>query len=78
MYIGKTERERAKFIANTSSGTYDGTTECDEYCVLHIEQGESMILKIQRKSKLEWLECIEYDKDGYQIGVFYEPFRGGI
>ena len=75
MYIGKNEKERAEFIAKTASGVYDGTTEDGEFCLLHLVKGESMVVKIQRKTKLDWLECIEYDDEGFQVGVFYEPYK---
>ena len=75
MYIGKNDKERAEFIETTASGVYDGTTEHDEFCLLQVEKGDYMIVKIQRKEKPEWFECIEYDKHGCQVGVFYEPFR---
>ena len=74
MYLGKNEKERSKFIASTESGVYTGETESGEYCRMHLEKGQGMIVKIQREGKEEWFECIEYDKDGYQISVFYEPF----
>ena len=75
MFIGRAPNERANFIANTNSGTYKGTTEADESCILTLQKGEGMIMKIQRKEKPEWFECIEYDNDGCQIGVFYEPYK---
>lgn len=75
MYLGKTAKERAKFIANTASGIYTGETEDGEYCEVYLNQGDGMIVKIQRKEKPEWLECIEYGKDGFQESVAYEPYK---
>jgi hypothetical protein len=52
---------------------YTGTNVDGEEVQVFIQQGQGMIIKTKHTAKPKWWECVEFDVDGYQAGVTYEP-----
>lgn len=71
---GVENREGRKyFISILRSGLYDGTNTAGESVLVGVEQGKGMVIKTIHANKPKWYEVVEYDEDGFQCGVSYEP-----
>jgi len=64
---------RKKFIEETESGIYDGVNVDGEKVLVFLEKNQGMLVKTIKASKPKWYEVIEYDEEGYTVGVMYEP-----
>lgn len=64
-----------EFIHNNESSIYEGTNIDGESVIVLLEKGKGMIVKTQKHNKPKWFEVVEYDEDGYQTGVTYEPIE---
>lgn len=64
---------RKQFIKNNESSIYTGKNVDGEDVIVCLNQNEGMTVKTSHKNKPRWLECIEYDEEGYRISVSYEP-----
>jgi hypothetical protein len=67
------DKERRDFIHNTESSIYTGINEDGEDVVVMLDKGRGMDVKTVKKTKPKWYEIIEYDEDGFNVGVRYEP-----
>lgn len=64
---------RKRLVEGVPSGLYDGMNSDGEAVILRVQQGQGMVIMTVHASKPNWYECVEYDKDGEQCGVTYEP-----
>lgn len=64
---------RKLFIDNIDSGVYDGTNVDGEMVIVDVVRGERMKISTIHKSKPRWWEVVEYNADGYEAAVSYEP-----
>lgn len=69
----ESQNGRKEFIHNTESGLYEGTNIDGEKVLIMLERKVGMDVKTQKKNKPKWLEVVEYDSDGFQLSVSYEP-----
>lgn len=69
----ETSEGRFDFIQNNESSIYEGTNKDGERVIITLEKGIGMDVKTQKHSKPKWFEVVEYDADGWQVGVTYEP-----
>lgn len=66
-----------KFICENQSSVYEGTNIEGEEVFILLEQGMGMDVKTIKKEKPRWFQVVEYDSDGYQLSVSYEPTDRG-
>ena len=71
----KTINDRKEFIKENESNIYTGMNEDGEEVIIFLEQNDGMIIKTRHANKPKYFECIEYDNDGYQLSVAYEPYE---
>ena len=51
---------------------YEGINSDGDQVLVFVRKDEFMIVKTRHKSKPKWLECVEYDADGWQVSLTYE------
>lgn len=64
---------RRGVISCIENGIYTGKNIDGETILLKLEQGKGMTVSTIHKDKPKWFEVIEYDADGWQCSVSYEP-----
>ena len=72
MYDFESREARKEFIHNTESNIFTGKNVDGENVVVVLERGKGMDVKTQKHGKPGWYEVVEYDEEGYQVGVTYE------
>jgi hypothetical protein len=68
-----TKEQRKIFIQNTESNIYSGKNINNEEIIIYLEKGKGMDIKTKRHEKKKWYEVIEYNNNGHQISLSYEP-----
>lgn len=68
-----TQEARAEFIREAESGIYGGKTDDGLEVQVYLDKGIGMRVFIEQRDQPRWWEVIEYDSEGYQEGVTYEP-----
>lgn len=68
------DRNQVKRIIAECDGWdgYEGVNVDGDPVHVFVQKDECMVIKTNHKAKPKWWECVEYDADGYQVGVTYE------
>jgi hypothetical protein len=72
MFNFETREGRVEFIHNNESSLYEGKNIDGEQVIVMLQKGEGMDVKTRHHNKMNWWEIIEYDAEGFQVGVTYE------
>lgn len=68
-----TSREVRKRFISKYTGLYSGYNVDGEMVVVESTKDVGMLVKTIHKEKPKWFEVVEYDKDGFQQSVSYDP-----
>jgi hypothetical protein len=62
-------------FAESKGCDFDGGKNIDGVRVhVFVQKDEGMVIKTCHSAKPNFWECVEFDADGYKVGVSYEPF----
>lgn len=67
--------ERKEFIDRIESGIYEGLNIDGDKVYVIVEKGRGMDIKTCHKEKPKWFEVVEYDENGFQVSLSYEPVK---
>lgn len=67
-----TEEGRRAFIQSMDSDVYTGFNADGEEVIVMQQKAAGMTVKTCHATKPQWYESVEYDEDGFAVGVAYE------
>ena len=65
--------DRLVFMKQYGEGIFKGHNVDSDPVIVIIDKNNGMIVKTRHSEKPKWWECVEYDSDGWQESVSYEP-----
>lgn len=73
-----TQEARAQFIREAESGIYAGKDDNGLSVIVYLDQSKGMRVFREQPNKTNWLEVVDYNSDGEQESVTYEPKGKGV